>query len=199
MPKSTVPTLFFGIPGSSGMAIMLGGFVTLGLQVQQITDGFALAEEELVYPKLARKDAITEHESEHGEEEHAEGHEAMLKVLDVDGAVRRVKGGWESTGREWTYDAERYARVAEAREREHETGPARDVERRAPPVDRFGAQEVGLDRLGEVDIAVVDVRELPRRCNQSDRGEVQQREHPDQRQRRHQQQPRHRPQVGSLP
>ncbi|MEJ7796689.1 MAG: RecQ family ATP-dependent DNA helicase, partial [Nocardioides sp.] len=28
--------------------------------------------------------------------------EAMLKVLDVDGAVRRIKGGWESTGREWT-------------------------------------------------------------------------------------------------
>jgi ATP-dependent DNA helicase RecQ len=44
--------------------------------------------------------------------------EAMLKVLDVDGAVRRVKGGWESTGREWTYDAERYQRVTEARERE---------------------------------------------------------------------------------
>jgi ATP-dependent DNA helicase RecQ len=44
--------------------------------------------------------------------------EQMLKVLDVDGAVRRVKGGWEATGREWEYDAERYARVAEARSRE---------------------------------------------------------------------------------
>ncbi|MFT4288534.1 RecQ family ATP-dependent DNA helicase [Nocardioides sp.] len=41
--------------------------------------------------------------------------ETMLKVLDVDGAVRRVQGGWESTGREWVYDTERYARVAEAR------------------------------------------------------------------------------------
>ena len=41
--------------------------------------------------------------------------EAMLKVLDVDGAVRRVRGGWESTGREWTYNEERYRRVAEAR------------------------------------------------------------------------------------
>jgi TctA family transporter len=29
---SLLPTLFFGIPGSSGMAIMLGAFVTLGLQ-----------------------------------------------------------------------------------------------------------------------------------------------------------------------
>lgn len=46
--------------------------------------------------------------------------ETMLKVLDVDGAVRRVKGGWESTGQEWSYDAERYQRVAEAREREQQ-------------------------------------------------------------------------------
>ncbi|GII99487.1 ATP-dependent DNA helicase RecQ [Sediminihabitans luteus] len=41
--------------------------------------------------------------------------EAMLKVLDVDGAVRRVKGGWVTTGEPWVYDAERYARVAETR------------------------------------------------------------------------------------
>ncbi|WP_345893892.1 hypothetical protein [Nocardioides sp. TF02-7] len=46
--------------------------------------------------------------------------ETMLKVLDVDGAVRRVRGGWEATGREWTYDAARYRRVAEAREREQQ-------------------------------------------------------------------------------
>ena len=31
--------------------------------------------------------------------------ETMLKVLDVDGACRRVKGGWEATGEEWVYDA----------------------------------------------------------------------------------------------
>jgi ATP-dependent DNA helicase RecQ len=47
--------------------------------------------------------------------------ELMLKVLDVDGAVRRVKGGWTSTGRPWTYDAERYARVARARTAEAAT------------------------------------------------------------------------------
>jgi ATP-dependent DNA helicase RecQ len=46
--------------------------------------------------------------------------ETMLKVLDVDGACRRVKGGWEATGREWVYDAERYERVAAAREREQQ-------------------------------------------------------------------------------
>ncbi|HZY76266.1 MAG TPA: RecQ family ATP-dependent DNA helicase [Jatrophihabitantaceae bacterium] len=41
--------------------------------------------------------------------------EAMLKVLDVDGAVSRVRGGWTATGRPWHYDAERYARVAQVR------------------------------------------------------------------------------------
>ncbi|WP_062078236.1 RecQ family ATP-dependent DNA helicase [Demequina globuliformis] len=47
--------------------------------------------------------------------------EAMLKVLDVDGAVRRVKGGWVATGAEWHYDAERYGRVAQARHAEQQT------------------------------------------------------------------------------
>jgi hemerythrin superfamily protein len=42
----------------------------------------ATAEEQYVYPKLRRKDAITEHEADHGEEEHAEGHEALLAVLE---------------------------------------------------------------------------------------------------------------------
>ncbi len=46
--------------------------------------------------------------------------ETMLKVLDVDGAVRRVQGGWESTGVPWQYDAERYQRVTEARQREQD-------------------------------------------------------------------------------
>jgi ATP-dependent DNA helicase RecQ len=44
--------------------------------------------------------------------------EMVLKVLDVDGAVRRVRGGWEATGADWHYDAERYQRVATARRSE---------------------------------------------------------------------------------
>ena len=44
--------------------------------------------------------------------------EMMLKVLDVDGAVRRVKGGWTATGEPWSYDRERYERVAAERSRE---------------------------------------------------------------------------------
>jgi ATP-dependent DNA helicase RecQ len=46
--------------------------------------------------------------------------ESMLKVLDVDGAIRRVSGGWESTGQPWAYDGERYARVAATRAREQQ-------------------------------------------------------------------------------
>jgi len=44
--------------------------------------------------------------------------ELLLKVLDVEGAVHRVTGGWLSTGTGWTYDEDRYARVATARESE---------------------------------------------------------------------------------
>ncbi|WP_033308321.1 RecQ family ATP-dependent DNA helicase [Streptomyces iakyrus] len=46
--------------------------------------------------------------------------ETMLKVLDVDGAVKRVKGGWIATGQPWTYDAERYAWVARQRDAEQQ-------------------------------------------------------------------------------
>ena len=46
--------------------------------------------------------------------------ELLLKVLDVDGAVQRVAGGWASTGVPWTYDGDRYARVAQARTREQD-------------------------------------------------------------------------------
>lgn len=44
--------------------------------------------------------------------------ELLLKVLDVDGAVRRVPGGWTATGVPWVYDADRYERVRAAREAE---------------------------------------------------------------------------------
>ena len=46
--------------------------------------------------------------------------ELLLKVLDVDGALTRVPGGWVTTGQPWTYDAERYARVSQSREREQQ-------------------------------------------------------------------------------
>ncbi|SCL20241.1 ATP-dependent DNA helicase, RecQ-like [Micromonospora nigra] len=46
--------------------------------------------------------------------------ELMLKVLDVDGAVRRVRGGWLATGQPWIYDEARLRRVAAARAAEQQ-------------------------------------------------------------------------------
>lgn len=44
--------------------------------------------------------------------------ELLLKILQVDGAVDRVRGGFVTTGAGWTYDAQRYAAVAATRARE---------------------------------------------------------------------------------
>src|SRR5215218_3377263 len=44
--------------------------------------------------------------------------EAMLKVLDVEGAVARDGARWVRAGGDWAYDAERYARITELRRRE---------------------------------------------------------------------------------
>jgi len=45
----------------------------------------AEAEERHVYPELRRKTSVDAEEAEHGEEEHAEGHEALLAVLECAG------------------------------------------------------------------------------------------------------------------
>lgn len=41
--------------------------------------------------------------------------EALLKILDVDGVVDRDGTSWYRTGARWSYDAERFARLAEAK------------------------------------------------------------------------------------
>jgi ATP-dependent DNA helicase RecQ len=47
--------------------------------------------------------------------------EAMLKILDVEGAVRRDGTRWQSVpGADWTYDAERYAQVTALRRAEQD-------------------------------------------------------------------------------
>ncbi len=79
--------------------------------------------------------------------------EQLLKVLDVDGAVRRVTGGWEATGQPWSYDAERYARVAEARAAEQ--GAMRDY--RAGAVCRMRFLREQLDDPGAGDCGRCDV------------------------------------------
>jgi ATP-dependent DNA helicase RecQ len=46
--------------------------------------------------------------------------EMLLKVLDSDGAAKRVKGGWTATGQDWFYDEERHRRIAAARRDEQQ-------------------------------------------------------------------------------
>ena len=46
--------------------------------------------------------------------------DALLKVLDVEGAVQRDGSRWSRLDSDWTYDAERYARVTALRRREQE-------------------------------------------------------------------------------
>lgn len=43
----------------------------------------AVAEEHEVYPTLRKEDAISDHDAHHGKEEHAEGNQALLDVLEA--------------------------------------------------------------------------------------------------------------------
>ncbi|MDQ1432667.1 MAG: ATP-dependent helicase RecQ [Actinomycetota bacterium] len=72
--------------------------------------------------------------------------EAMLKVLEVDGAVERAEGGWLRTREPWTYDTERVERVTELRRDEQRamrdygaTGECRMLFLRAQLDDAGGA------------------------------------------------------------
>ncbi|MGH3716127.1 MAG: DEAD/DEAH box helicase [Micromonosporaceae bacterium] len=75
--------------------------------VTQVLDVLAAADRPLSTPALETRVDLRRNRLE-----------LMLKVLDVDGAVRRVKGGWTATGQPWRYDTERYTRVAALRAEE---------------------------------------------------------------------------------
>lgn len=82
--------------------------------------------------------------------------ELMLKVLDVDGAVRRVRGGWLATGEPWVYDEARLRRVAEARTveqqamREYATTPDCRMRYLRERLDDTGATDCGrCDRCAD--------------------------------------------------
>jgi ATP-dependent DNA helicase RecQ len=76
--------------------------------------------------------------------------ELLLKVLDVDGAVRKVQGGWVATGQRWTYDAERYERIAAARELEQQSM----LDYEALPSGENGCRMEFLQRALDDDTAV---------------------------------------------
>lgn len=58
---------------------------TARLAFAELHVAHARAEEELVLPRLRRRRAITAHEQEHGEEEHAEGHQELLALMQCVG------------------------------------------------------------------------------------------------------------------
>jgi len=76
--------------------------------------------------------------------------ELLLKVLDVDGAVARVQGGWVATGKPWVYDAERYAGVASARTAEQQ----KMIDYEALPSGAEGCRMQFLQRSLDDDTAV---------------------------------------------
>jgi ATP-dependent DNA helicase RecQ len=85
--------------------------------------------------------------------------EMMLKVLDVDGAVRRVQGDWTATGQDWVYEQERYDRVAAARRDEQaamlEYNATKECRMRflREALDDPGAADCGrCDNCGGVDL-----------------------------------------------
>ena len=96
--------------------------------------------------------------------------ETMLKVLDVDGAVDRVRGGWTATGQEWVYDQERYDRVAAARRDEqaamlqYAAGDGCRMRFLREQLDDPGADDCGrCDNCGGLHAARRGLRDRPRR------------------------------------
>jgi ATP-dependent DNA helicase RecQ len=86
--------------------------------------------------------------------------ETMLKVLDVDGAVDRVRGGWVATGAEWQYDADRYAKVAQVRQdeqramREYQTTNQCRMRFLRAQLDDPGARDCGrCDNCGGLELS----------------------------------------------
>ena len=77
--------------------------------------------------------------------------EAMLKILDVEGAVRRDGTRWQSVpGADWTYDAERYAQVTALRRAEQDAMAA------------FGADGRCLMRVLQEELDDPDARDCGR-------------------------------------
>lgn len=96
--------------------------------------------------------------------------EALLKILDVDGAVDRDGGSWFRTERPWTYDTERYRNLAEARAaeqdamRQYQTTSGCRLRFLREQLDDPGAADCGrCDNCRGVDASVaVDADEVAR-------------------------------------
>ncbi len=116
--------------GRAGRAIEHAEVILLrGAEDRRIQDFFI----EQAFPRREVVDTVLTHLDQAGEEGASTVEltslvnlgrgriEAMLKVLDVEGAVTRDGARWRRAKNDWFYDAERYAKVTELRRREQAT------------------------------------------------------------------------------
>ncbi|WP_374761890.1 RecQ family ATP-dependent DNA helicase [Nesterenkonia aerolata] len=123
------PVSYYQQIGRAGRAVDNADVLLLpGQEDIRIWEHFAQAS----MPTQQRADAVLAALAEHSEEPLSVARleamveirrsplELLLKVLEVDGAVHRVRGGWVSTGRGWQYDAERYDTILQLRRAEQQ-------------------------------------------------------------------------------
>ena len=113
----------------------------------------AEAEEKHVYPTLRRTHAVGEHEAEHGTEEHAEGNEALLAVLELEG----------TEGPDFDEAVEELARVVNHHLTEEELtilNPARDEV--TPEVRAELGEQFAVERNQQIDDDCGDVDNVRR-------------------------------------
>ena len=104
------------------VAVLLRGYEDADIQDWFIRTAFPPADqaEQIVGLLEARAGPVSITELEREVNARRTRMEAMLKVLEVEGAVERVAGGWQRTGAPWAYDAERVARVTALRRHEQQ-------------------------------------------------------------------------------
>nr|WP_229658734.1 RecQ family ATP-dependent DNA helicase [Nesterenkonia cremea] len=123
------PVSYYQQIGRAGRAVDSADVLLLpGQEDVRIWEHFAQAS----MPTQQRADAVLAALAEHPEEPLSAARletmveirrsplELLLKVLEVDGAVHRVRGGWTATGRGWRYDAERYDTILRLRRAEQQ-------------------------------------------------------------------------------
>ena len=123
------PVSYYQQIGRAGRAVDSADVLLLpGQEDVRIWEHFAQAS----MPTQQRADAVLTALAEHPEEPLSAARletmveirrsplELLLKVLEVDGAVHRVRGGWVSTGQGWQYDAERYDTILRLRRAEQQ-------------------------------------------------------------------------------
>lgn len=127
------PVSYYQQVGRAGRATDHAEVVLLpGPEDQRVWDYFAsvsMPEEQVVQRLLASLGAepVSTPRLENAVDLSRSRIDQALKVLDVDGAVRRVKGGWVTTGETWAYDHKRYDGLADARKREQDLMLAYEV------------------------------------------------------------------------